>query len=46
VDRLREAGFEVEVVDMAAELDEAAIERFRLRKKGEVEPLFVCRAAS
>jgi len=43
VDRLRAAGFDVEVVRLERELDEETIERCRLAKFGEVEPLFVAR---
>jgi SAM-dependent methyltransferase len=43
VDRLREAGFSVEVARPESHLPEAVIERYRLRKFGEVEPIFVCR---
>ena len=43
VDRLRSAGLEVEVVDMERELSEEGIGRHRLRKLGEVEPIFLAR---
>jgi len=43
LDRLRSAGFEVEVVQLEEELGPDAIERHRLRKFGEVEPIFLGR---
>jgi SAM-dependent methyltransferase len=43
LDRLREAGFEPEVVEMENVLTEAQIERMQLVKFGWVEPLFICR---
>jgi SAM-dependent methyltransferase len=43
VDRLRAAAFAVDVVRLERELDEGVVERCRLRKYGEVEPIFVCR---
>jgi SAM-dependent methyltransferase len=45
LDRLRAAGFEVEVVQMEEELGAEAVERHRLRKFGEVEPIFLGRRA-
>ena len=41
LDRLGSAGFEVEVVEMERELSGEDIERHRLRKFGEVEPIFL-----
>jgi hypothetical protein len=43
VDRLREAGFEPEVVKMDDVLPDDQLERMRLVKFGNVEPLFICR---
>jgi SAM-dependent methyltransferase len=42
VDRLKDAGFFVEVVRPEAHLSEAQVTRHRLRKFGEVEPIFLC----
>jgi len=44
VDRLQAAGLHVDVLRLEHELDDATIERYRLRKFGLVEPLFVARA--
>ncbi len=44
VDRLTEAGFAVEVVRPEATLPVETIDRFRLRRFGQVEPLFLGRA--
>jgi SAM-dependent methyltransferase len=41
VDRLATAGFKVTVEDPAARFSDAEIERARLRKLGELEPLFL-----
>jgi ubiquinone/menaquinone biosynthesis C-methylase UbiE len=43
VDRLREAGFVPEVVKMDDVLPDDQLERMRLVKFGNVEPLFICR---
>jgi SAM-dependent methyltransferase len=43
VNRLREAGFAVEVERPEEHLPERVIARYRLRKFGDVEPIFVCR---
>lgn len=43
LDRLREAGFDPQVVDMAAHLSETSIARHRLRKFSALEPVFLCR---
>ena len=43
VERLREVGFTVEVERPETVLSEELIARYRLRKFGEVEPLFLCR---
>jgi SAM-dependent methyltransferase len=45
VERLQQAGFAVEVASPDQFLPEERIERFRLRKFGELEPIFVCGAA-
>jgi SAM-dependent methyltransferase len=42
VDRLQDAGFSVVVERPETDLPEALVERYRLRKYGEVEPIFVC----
>ncbi len=41
--RLAEAGFAPDVIRMDAELTSDAVERYRLRKFGEIEPIFFCR---
>jgi SAM-dependent methyltransferase len=46
VGRLRETGLEVEVERPEAILGDALVERYRLRKFGEVEPIFVARASA
>jgi hypothetical protein len=43
LDRLRWAGFRPEVVDMGRLLPAEALARHRLRKFGQVEPIFLCR---
>jgi hypothetical protein len=43
VERLREAGFKPEVVQMNDVLADDQLERMRLVKFGAVEPLFICR---
>ena len=43
LDRLRDAGFEVEVERPESHLPEDVLKRHRLRKFGEVEPIFVGR---
>jgi SAM-dependent methyltransferase len=43
VDRLRDAGFAVDVVRMEEQLSEETIEHHKLRKFGEVEPIFLGR---
>jgi SAM-dependent methyltransferase len=43
VERLREAGLEPKVERPESVLAEALIDRYRLRKFGDVEPIFVCR---
>jgi SAM-dependent methyltransferase len=43
VSRLEEAGFSVEVIRSDTLLSEETIERERLRKHGEVEPIFIAR---
>jgi SAM-dependent methyltransferase len=43
VDRLAEGGFQVEVIKLEASLSSDEIARLRLRKFGEIEPLFVGR---
>jgi SAM-dependent methyltransferase len=45
LDRLREAGLEVEVIRPESEFGTAAVERYRLAKRGAVEPLIFCRPA-
>jgi SAM-dependent methyltransferase len=45
LDRLRDAGFEMEVVRMAESLEPEEIEHHRLRKFGEIEPIFLGRKA-
>jgi SAM-dependent methyltransferase len=46
VSRLEQAGFSVDVIRMESLLSEETIERERLRKHGEVEPIFIARASS
>ncbi len=46
LDRLREAGLEPEVVRPETEFGAAAVERYRLAKRGAVEPLVFCRPAA
>jgi SAM-dependent methyltransferase len=43
LDRLAEAGFAPEVIDLAAELPAELIARHRLQKFDAVEPIFLCR---
>jgi SAM-dependent methyltransferase len=46
LDRLREAGFEPEVIRPESQFGTAAVERYRLAKHGAVEPLIFCRPAA
>lgn len=43
LDRLFEAGFRTEVINMESEISSEAIDRYRLKKFGQIEPIFFCR---
>ena len=45
VDRLSESGFTVTVERPETHLAEDVVERYRLRKFGEIEPIFLCAPA-